>query len=293
MIEKKPILEFITQFDLVISFNTNPDHSRYLDFYNRLIEEEKMRKHWFFAKNILITTVGIKELFFGFFCKLMFKNVTHMIHDFEPHPGRKYFFTKTYNKIASLFFELSFHSISQAKKYGLSSSVTPLPIVKRIDVFKVSFDGYFLSFGRNEEYKNFTYVEELAVFFPDYEFVICSKNYVAKTASPNLKIISNYQDDEKLEKLIKGAFAVILPYSSATQSGVIVDSYSFGVPVLVSDVPGLKEYVTKNTGAIFKLGNFKSFENAVNDLQKIDFNNFEKDIINWNKNFIITHGDNK
>lgn len=52
-----------------------------------------------------------------------------------------------------------------------------------------------------------------------------------------------YISDPEISAFFAQASLCILPYKSASQSGVIATSYSFGVPVLASDVGGLGEYV--------------------------------------------------
>jgi glycosyltransferase involved in cell wall biosynthesis len=43
--------------------------------------------------------------------------------------------------------------------------------------------------------------------------------------------------------LIQNALTVVLPYTEASQSGVLPIAYHFGVPVVTSNVPGLTEFV--------------------------------------------------
>lgn len=62
-------------------------------------------------------------------------------------------------------------------------------------------------------------------------------------ASEDLSIINRFIDDEEMNYLIINACAVILPYTDATQSGVIPISYHHGTCVIAADIPGLNEYV--------------------------------------------------
>src|SRR5262249_55076199 len=52
-----------------------------------------------------------------------------------------------------------------------------------------------------------------------------------------------YIPDEEVEALFKAADVVVLPYRSATQSGVTHAAYALGVPVITTDVGGLSETV--------------------------------------------------
>ncbi len=59
----------------------------------------------------------------------------------------------------------------------------------------------------------------------------------------NVECRFRYISEDELGELFAQAGLCVLPYKSASQSGVIATSYSFGVPVLASDVGGLGEYI--------------------------------------------------
>lgn len=65
-------------------------------------------------------------------------------------------------------------------------------------------------------------------------------------ASEDLSIINRFIDDEEMNYLASNACAVILPYTDATQSGVIPISYHHGTCVIATDIPGLNEYVVND-----------------------------------------------
>jgi glycosyltransferase involved in cell wall biosynthesis len=52
-----------------------------------------------------------------------------------------------------------------------------------------------------------------------------------------------YISEPEISSFFGATSLCILPYKSASQSGVIATAYSFGVPVLASDVGGLGEYI--------------------------------------------------
>ncbi len=67
----------------------------------------------------------------------------------------------------------------------------------------------------------------------------------------NVYFISEYLPDEKIKYLFSVCDLVILPYISATQSGIIQAAYNFDKPVIATDVGGLSEVIVDNkTGYI-------------------------------------------
>jgi D-inositol-3-phosphate glycosyltransferase len=62
-----------------------------------------------------------------------------------------------------------------------------------------------------------------------------------------------YVPDEQTELFFKAADVLILPYTRIFQSGVLVLSYNFGLPVIASNVGSLKEEIVEGkTGFVFK-----------------------------------------
>ena len=64
-------------------------------------------------------------------------------------------------------------------------------------------------------------------------------------------IKDGYTPDKEVEKYFAASDLVVLPYESATQSGIVQIAYGFTKPVIVTNVGGLPEVVTDNqTGYI-------------------------------------------
>lgn len=67
----------------------------------------------------------------------------------------------------------------------------------------------------------------------------------------DIKLIDSYVPDKEVEKYFSSADLVVLPYESATQSGIVQIAYGFRKPVIVTDVGGLPEVVEDDvTGMI-------------------------------------------
>jgi len=61
-----------------------------------------------------------------------------------------------------------------------------------------------------------------------------------------VKVINQFVANEEVGKYYQAADLVILPYRSATQSGILNIAYGFSKPVIVTDVGGLAEFVDES-----------------------------------------------
>lgn len=109
-----------------------------------------------------------------------------------------------------------------------------------------------LFFGRISPYKGIEYLCQAMVKVreqvPDATLTIAGggKMYFDITPYQNLKwvkIINRYVGMEELAGLLKDCAISVCPYTDATQSGVIMTSYSLCKPVVASNVGGLGEMV--------------------------------------------------
>jgi glycosyltransferase involved in cell wall biosynthesis len=69
--------------------------------------------------------------------------------------------------------------------------------------------------------------------------------------SDRVKVVAEHVPDEDVGKYFTASDVVVLPYVSATQSGITQIAFAFGLPVISTDVGGLPEVVTNGrTGYI-------------------------------------------
>lgn len=79
-----------------------------------------------------------------------------------------------------------------------------------------------------------------------------------------LQVVDSYTPDREVEKYFAAADLVVLPYISATQSGIVQIAYGFQKPVIVTDVGGLPDVVEDGrTGYIVEPGNPDAIAEAV------------------------------
>ncbi len=91
-----------------------------------------------------------------------------------------------------------------------------------------------------------------------------------------VKVINEFVPNEEVSKYYQISDVVVLPYLSATQSGILNVAYGFNKPVIVTDVGGLAEFVEQGkTGFVIKPNSVeaivKGYGNYLNLKQKVDF----------------------
>lgn len=82
--------------------------------------------------------------------------------------------------------------------------------------------------------------------------------------SDHVKIVDKYVPNELTGNYFDRADIVVLPYTSATNSGIVQMAFGFNKPVIVTNVGGLPEAVSDNkTGFVVEPENAKPIANAV------------------------------
>jgi glycosyltransferase involved in cell wall biosynthesis len=70
--------------------------------------------------------------------------------------------------------------------------------------------------------------------------------------------------DEEMEMYLKGADVLVLPYKEIFQSGVLFLAYSFGLPVVATDVGSFREEIVEgSTGFLCKPGDPAELAKAI------------------------------
>lgn len=79
-----------------------------------------------------------------------------------------------------------------------------------------------------------------------------------------VEVIDRYMPDNEVEKYFAACDAVVLPYESATQSGIVQIAFGFEKPVIVTNVGGLPDVVTDGkTGYVVEAGNPEILAKAI------------------------------
>ena len=127
---------------------------------------------------------------------------------------------------------------------------------------------YILFLGLIREYKGVQFLIDTinnSNQLSSNKFIIAGKNEIGiKSDNQNIKIIDKFLLDHEMVSLIKNCKFLVLPYLSASQSGLPSLALQFSKPLIFSDISGLHEYLTDNyNGIMFESGNNESLLTAI------------------------------
>lgn len=220
-------------------------------------------------RTLIFDTAHISNLPLALLCKVVRIKLVFTIHDWVPHEGRQRSAVNLYNK---------FVQEHLANEFIVFSGVNA-----KLRTHKLRLGGYpfdmsggqgegLLFFGRIEPYKGLDLLAQIVELLRArgnmVPVVVAGKGddpSLGKLAAiENVSIINRFVEEEELDRLISGAAVCLVPYKSATQSGVIVKAYSFCKPVVAFDVGALSEYVVNGkTGKLVEAGDIRGFVEAI------------------------------
>ena len=102
-----------------------------------------------------------------------------------------------------------------------------------------------------------------------------------------ITFIDEYIPNEEVSKYFSCSDVVVLPYKTASQSGVLQIAYHFDVPVVTTNVGGLSEYIEDNlTGILIESDNpIKLSEVLYDNFSNNYFERFSDNIKEYKKKF--------
>jgi len=103
--------------------------------------------------------------------------------------------------------------------------------------------------------------------------------------SERVKVINQFVPNEAVAKYYLSSDIIVLPYRSATQSGILNVAYGFNKPVIVTNVGGLAEFVIEGkTGFVINPDSEDEIVKGYEEyLDKKDEVNFKENIIEFNR----------
>jgi len=168
--------------------------------------------------------------------------------------------------------------------------------LQKLGISECSDKKVILFFGIIRDYKGLDILlNALAILDETYILVIAGEVYGSfekyaniikeKKLDKKVKLFNHYIDDSEVTNFFSAADVCVLPYRSATQSGITNISYHFEVPVISTNVGGLAETISHGrTGLIAEEANEKSLLKQIKNFYDI-YNpiEFAQNIQQYNK----------
>lgn len=211
------------------------------------------------------------------------------IHDPFPHSGEYSFRKEFFRKITFRLFN-NFILLNQSQKdkfietyllqnkkiytskLGCYTYLNKYPTNNHVD----NQNQKILFFGRISPYKGIEFLlsafESVQKKYSNVNLIIAgSGNFyfdIAKyNSNKSIKIINRFISNYELASLITNCSFVVCPYTDATQSGVVMSSFTFNKPVIATNVGGIAETVVhEKYGILIKPKDSNDLANAISDL---------------------------
>ena len=215
----------------------------------------------------------------------------HVIHEVVPHEGDKQvkgvdFMNKVICKITDIVVLRNQKYVKDLiGRYGINAErVKYLELWRRYPEYTAPVhSGHALFFGRINPYKGADNLLEIAQLCSEIKFDVVGRvdpimetvvNQLAKLS--NVNINSGYVSDTEMRQAFINSDWVIVPYNSASQSGIIIDAYKYSRPVIAFNVGAISEQVDNGkSGYLIESGNNHMFAEKLCESMKMNTDEYE------------------
>jgi len=188
----------------------------------------------------------------------------YTIHDYLPHTGEwkltPLLLNRLYSRLDYQFIQhYDYLSKSFAKFYGIDSAKVhtvycgPLEVYNSFVTKKIEEETRtILFFGRISPYKGIEYltsaVPDVRRHIPELKCIIAGSGtiHIDFDNDGEYEVYNHYISNSEIVNLIQRASLIVLPYTDATHSAVLMTAYAFSKPVVASAVGGIPEVVVDN-----------------------------------------------
>lgn len=213
-------------------------------------------------------------------------HIYQMIHDLIPHDGDKQ--ARLVDLMNRVVCKIADTIVLCNQKYLQKVSElyqVPQESVAYIDMWRrfpeyvpPKHTGRVLFFGRINPYKGADNLLEIVRLCPNIQFDVVGRvdpqmeDLVQKLGQKdNVTLNNSYVTDEDMANAFINADWIILPYNSATQSGVVIDAYRYARPVIAFDVGAIAEQVKPNvSGYLIPAGSNQKFADTLMRIARMD-----------------------
>ena len=278
--------QYKNYLDLSNVFVINSVHKSSLHPLNILLKIKVLIEYLRFGPDVLHYTAALpRTLWFLYYLKG--KNVL-TLHDPFPHSGQEGGISEMLRrkafKVTDRIVMLSKEHIENFSSYykfpinniyitqiGIFDYLSNLPFVLPSIKSK-----YILFFGQIFKYKGVEFLLQAMMLIhekhPDIKLIVAGGGKYYFDLNPYLDkdyiIIENhYIDMPELIGLIKNCLFTVAPYTDATQSGALINSFSLNVPMIASKVGHFPEMITDGeTGLLVEPCNVEHLASAIDRL---------------------------
>lgn len=235
---------------------------------------------------IFFETLHVWNLAIMMRCHKKGTKIFQMIHDLIPHQGDKQ--EKSVKLMNKAVCKLADYIILANKKYV--PKVTELYKVPSSRVFYVDmwrrfpeytephYTKHALFFGRMNPYKGVDNLLKIVKQCPEIHFDVVGRvdlqvqSYVDELKKlPNVSMDNGYVSDDEMAQSFINADWIVLPYNTATQSGVVIDGYRYGRPSIAFNVGAISEQIDNGkSGYLIKAGNVEAFAEKLKKVVAMD-----------------------
>lgn len=212
-------------------------------------------------------------------------HIYHVIHEVIPHEGDRQvrqvdLFNKVLVKLSdTIVLRNEKYIPAMVKRYGISPDrVKYMELWRRYPEYtEPKHTGKVLFFGRINPYKGADNLLKIVRLCPDVSFDVVGRvdpemEETVKELSreKNVRLQTGYVSDDEMKKAFINADWAIVPYNSASQSGIIIDAYKYSRPVIAFNVGAIAEQVEDGeSGYLIPAGDIEAFSTAVEKAVKM------------------------
>lgn len=201
--------------------------------------------------------------------------IFQMIHDLIPHQGDKQ--EKSVNLMNKAVCKLADYIVLANRKYVPKVTElykVPRSRVRYVDMWRrfpeytePRYTKHALFFGRMNPYKGVDNLLKIVKLCPEIQFDVVGRvdpqvqeDVDKLKAMPNVSMNNGYVTDDEMAQAFINADWIVLPYNTATQSGVVIDGYRYGRPSIAFNVGAISEQIDDGkSGFLIKSGDCAAF----------------------------------
>lgn len=215
-----------------------------------------------------------------------------VIHEVIPHEGdRQEKMVDMMNRVVSRLADIivlrnKTYRKAMAQRYHIpEEKVKYLELWRRYPEYtEPVYSGRVLFFGRMNPYKGIDNLVEIVRMCPHIQFDVIGKpdplveeQVKELSGEKNVKLDTGYVSDGRMREAFINSDWVIVPYNSASQSGIIIDAYKYSRPVIAFSVGAISEQVAdKKSGYLVEEGSNRKFAEVLKQAVQMPKEEFGK-----------------